>query len=102
MTAGTRTPILRDVVACPTTGRASSCHCVARGVVTVRGFGRATAAFYRNRLGALASAGRSNGGPRGRLTPDDFAGPEMQRAIIAAFEAALNEIASRTSSEVAA
>jgi hypothetical protein len=65
------------------------CDCRARGVLAVDGFGETTAAFYDDSRGVRASAGRTTGGRRGRLAPADFSLASMQRAVIAAFEVAL-------------
>lgn len=87
MTARAASPVVGDVALCPPTAR---CLCFARGVVTVRGYGRATVAFYRNRLRDWVTGGFSDGGKAGQLTPNDFATEAMQAAIVPAFAAVMN------------
>ncbi|MDB5094148.1 MAG: hypothetical protein JWO85_2249 [Candidatus Eremiobacteraeota bacterium] len=96
----TRTPFptLRRVTAC---AKAARCQCRARGVVTVRGYGRAMVAFYRDRLSERVSGGYTSGGPNGRLSPDDFATEAMQAVLVPAFALAV-ELASPTAPEAAA
>ncbi|MDB5094540.1 MAG: hypothetical protein JWO85_2641 [Candidatus Eremiobacteraeota bacterium] len=80
-------PKVRGVTACAKDAR---CQCCARATVTVRGYGRATVAFYRDRQSERVTGGYTSGGPKGRLTPDDFATEAMQAVLVPAFASAVD------------